>query len=102
MALLTRPEVSIRWVFSYDTQQGKFNDALYFTPTEYQALTVGEILTMQQERRDAWLEALRLARVNARAATKAELQAERQARADQLAIEQAQLAELDATIQARP
>ena len=95
MALLTRPEVDIRWRFSYDTQQGRFSDALYFTPSNHQALTVGQILTMQQARRDAWLEALRQARINARKATRAELQAQR-------AQMQEQLAALDAEIAATP
>ena len=92
MALLTRPEVDIRWRFSYDTQQGRFTDALYFTPSDYQAMTVGEILTMQQARRDAWLEALRQARINARAATRAELQAQKQALLDQAAALDAEIA----------
>lgn len=95
MALLSRPEVDIRWRFSYATLQGVFNDALYFTPDEYQNLIVGDILAMQRDRRDAWLEALRQARINARAATRAELQAQRV----QL---QKQLDDLDAEILITP
>ena len=91
MALLTRPEVDIRWRFSYDTAQGRFSDALYFTPDQYQALAVGDILQMQRDRRDAWLEALRQARINARAATRAELQAARDALAKQISALEAEI-----------
>ena len=102
MANLSRPEASVRWKFSYDTNQGRFNDALYFTGDQYQALTVGEILEMQRVRRDAWLEALRQARINARAATKAERIAERAARQEAWQAEQEAIAALDAEIAAMP
>ena len=95
MALLTRPEVDVRWRFSYDTKQGRFQDALYFTVDQYRDLALADILAMQQARRDAWLEALRQARINARQATRAELQAQR----EQL---QAQIDAVDAEILVTP
>ena len=42
--------IKIQVNFQADTEWGLFSDALYFTPTEYEALTEEDLTAMQNER----------------------------------------------------
>lgn len=85
MANLNDPDVRIQFLIKKDTKHGQFNDALYFTKAEYDALTNQEVNDMAVARKNAWVAAVDDARTNPRRVTKAEKLAAKQQMADQLA-----------------
>ena len=58
MASLNDPDVRIQVLIKKDTKHGQFNDALYFTKAEYDALTNREVKDMAAARKDAWVAAV--------------------------------------------
>lgn len=95
MASLNDPDVRIQVLINKDTNQGRFNDAMYFTADEYNALSNQQVKDMANARKDAWVRAVKDAAKNARVITKAEKLAFK-AQLDQ------QLATLTADIAATP
>ena len=102
MASLNRDDVRIQVKINKDTPIGKFNDAMYFTKDQFDALTNQEVNDKAQERVQNWRDAVRDARQNARQATKAERIAEREARREAAIAEQEALDQLDIEIARMP
>jgi hypothetical protein len=92
MASLNDPDVRIQVLINKDTNQGRFNDAMYFTADEYNALSNQQVKDMANARKDAWVRAVKDARDNPRRITKAEKIAAREAQAEQLAALDADIA----------
>lgn len=92
MANLNDPDVRIQVLIRKDTNQGQFNDALYFTAAEFNALTNADVRALADARKDAWVQAMRDAKQSPRRVTKAEKIAAREALARQLDAADADIA----------
>lgn len=84
-----------------DTPDGVFNDAIYMTKDEREALTDEQIQDLKQARVQAWRAAVQAAK-NRPAPTKQDLKDEKDALLEQKALIQARIDELTALIQALP
>lgn len=71
--------IKIQYIFSEETKHGQYNDALYFTQTEFENITQDEIDALKKERISKWVEYLDNP-VIANEPTKEELQAQYDAR----------------------
>lgn len=84
MASLNNPNVFIQVRIDRETNIGRFQDAMYFTAAEYQALTNQQVIDLAIARAQAWRDAVLAARSDPprtptreeRLARKAELEAE--------------------------
>ena len=61
MADLNASNVRIQVLISEDTAVGKYQSAIYFTPSEYAALSADEVATVVSDRKDAWVSAVQAA-----------------------------------------
>lgn len=59
MASLKQNNVRIQVLISEDTELGKFNDALYFTPSEFEALTDEQVAQTKASRAQAWVDSVK-------------------------------------------
>lgn len=82
------PNTRIQVLISEDTELGKYQDALYFSPSEYEALKDEEVAQMSASRAQKWVNSVKLASSQERPEPSKE---ELQAQADELA---AQLSEV--------
>ena len=84
-----------------ETPDGVFNDAIYMTKDEREALTDEQIQDMKQARVQAWRASIKAAKSRP-APTKQDLRDEKDALIEQKALIQARIDELTALIQAMP
>lgn len=86
-------EEIVRVKFHRDTIYGRFQDALYFTVSDFDLLTDQQVNQQKNARRDAWIAAIE-AQLNAPPPTKQQLKDEKDGLLEQKAVIQARIDEL--------
>lgn len=59
MANLQTEGVRVQVLISEDTELGKFNDALYFSPTEFAAISDANLEKTKKDRADKWVKSVK-------------------------------------------
>lgn len=63
MANLNQPNVFIQVRVKEDTSEGTYQDSLYFSPSEFEAMTDKDVDSAIQSRVDAWVASVQAANV---------------------------------------
>lgn len=92
MANINTEGVRIQVLINKDTEQGRFQDAVYFSKEEFDALSDSDIESIKEERASNWVASVQAASKIERVVSKEDLEAEKVALVEALSEVEAELA----------
>jgi hypothetical protein len=97
MASLNNEEVRIQVLINKDTEQGRFQDAVYFSKAEFEALSDSELENIKNQRANNWVNSVKAASKVERVVSKEDLEAEKASLLEALSEVDAEIAEVSKT-----